>query len=89
MFTISRVLKTNPVTYVLKDSGGDELRAGCYHEEIQKASQKTVFRIETILQERRSVGGRREYLVRWYGYPPHSTVGFPTSCDIEAWWKLK
>lgn len=69
LFTISRVLRTNPVTYVLKDSAGDELRGGFYHEEIQKVGAKTVFRIEAILQERHGVGGRREYLVKWYGYP--------------------
>lgn len=67
LFTVSRIQKTKPVTYVLKDDSGEELRGSFYKEELQKVGDKQVYRIESILNERR-VGARKEYLVKWYGY---------------------
>ena len=68
LFTVSRVQKTSPVTYVLKDASGEELEGSFYEEEIQKVGKKRVFRIENILNTRQK-NKKRQYLVKWLGYP--------------------
>jgi transposase InsO family protein len=70
LFTIKGVNKTIPVTYELRDAGGDDIAGSFYKEELQRVGGKQVFRIEKVLQERRrGRGGReKEYLVKWFGY---------------------
>ena len=68
LFTISRVQHTKPVTYVLKDDHGEEIKGTFYKEEIQKVGEKQVYRIEKILGERQGRSGQKEYLVKWFGY---------------------
>ena len=53
LFTISRVKKTSPLTYVLKKDHGEELGSTFYQEEVQKVGDKEVYRIETVLKHRR------------------------------------
>lgn len=67
LFTISRINKTIPITYVLKDDSGEELNGAFYNEELQKVGHKQIYRIESIIRERRTAGGK-EYLVKWFGY---------------------
>lgn len=69
LFTLSRVKRTEPITYVLKDDHGEELLGTFYHQEIQKVGEKDIFRIEAILKQRPTQRGQREFLVKWYGYP--------------------
>ena len=76
LFTISRVKATTPVTYVLKDDSGEELKGSFYKEELQKVGAKQVYRIEKIIQERPGVGGK-EYLVKWFGYNPSFNSWIP------------
>lgn len=68
LFTISRVNRTTPMTYVLKDDHGEELAGTFYPEEIQKVGEKQIYRIEKVLNQRTGRHGQRQYLVRWYGY---------------------
>ena len=56
MFTISRVKKTTPLSYVLKDDHGEDLEGTFYQEEVQKLGYKEVYRVETVLKHRRGVG---------------------------------
>jgi hypothetical protein len=67
LFTISRVNRTNPIMYVLNDDSGEEVKGSFYKEEIQRVGDKQVYRIESVLQERRR-GKGKEYLVKWFGY---------------------
>ena len=69
LFTVSRVRRTIPITYVLKDDHGKDLLGTFYHQKIQKVGEKDVFRIEAILKERPTSSGQRDFLVKWYGYP--------------------
>src|ERR1700729_3139302 len=48
LFTVSRVNMTNPITYVLKDDGGEELKGAFYKEELQKVRDKQVYRVESV-----------------------------------------
>ena len=68
IFTVSRILRTNPYTYVLKDYNGEELLGAFYKFELQKVKAKTVFKIEKVLAERKVAGAENEVLVRWLGY---------------------
>lgn len=70
LFTVSRVKPTTPRTYVLKDDHGEELKGAFYKEEIQKVGDKRVYRIESVLDERQGPGGRKQYLVKFFGYDP-------------------
>ena len=69
IFTVKKPLRTTPVTYVIEDAGGDELRGSFYERELQRVIPPTYFDIETILDSRKGKGGKREYLVKWSGYP--------------------
>jgi hypothetical protein len=79
LFTISRVNVTNPVTYVGKDDSGEEVKGSFYKEELQKVGDKQVYRIESVIDERRDIRGHKEYLVKWYGYKSsfHSWISEP------------
>jgi hypothetical protein len=70
LFTVSRVNITKPITYVLKDDAGEEVRGSFYKEEIQKVGDKQVYRVESVIQERYNGRRGKEYLVKWYGYNP-------------------
>ena len=76
LFTISRTLNTTPPTYVLKDDNGEELLGSFYSQEIQVVRDKTVFKIEKVLEERRN---GREILVKWLGYPNSFNSWIPKS----------
>ena len=69
LFTINRVLKTNPVTFNIKDDAGEELIGAFYQEELQKVGEKTVYEIERIIRERKTTKGRWEVFVKWKDYP--------------------
>ncbi|XP_008205591.1 uncharacterized protein LOC103315978 [Nasonia vitripennis] len=63
IFTISRVRRTKPVTYELKDFR-DEPIAGCFYEqELSKTAHPDVYLIERVLKRR-----GKEVFVKWLGY---------------------
>jgi len=63
VFTISKIERTNPVTYKITDYNGEEIQGTFYEQELQKTS-KEVFRIEKIVKK-----GKTRSLVKWKGYP--------------------
>ena len=70
LFTVSRInTTTKPITYVLKDDTGAEVKGGFYKEELQKVGDKETYRVESIVRERQGHKGK-EYLVKWFGYNP-------------------
>ena len=75
IFTVSRVMKTSPYTYVIKDYNGEELTGKFYDFEIQKVAGKQIYKIEKVIRERLVPGSEPEVLVRWYGY----------SKDFDSW----
>jgi len=62
-FTVSKIQRTNPVTYKITDYNGEEIQGTFYEQELQKTSQE-VFRIEKIVKK-----GKTKSLVKWRGYP--------------------
>jgi len=63
VFTISKIQRTNPVTYKINDLNDEEIQGTFYEQEFQKTTQE-VFRIEKVVKK-----GKTRSLVKWKGYP--------------------
>jgi len=63
VFTVSKIQRTNPVTYKITDYNDEEVRGTFYGQELLKTSQE-VFRIEKIVKK-----DKTRSLVKWRGYP--------------------
>jgi len=70
LFTIKKILPTEPPTYFLKDLQDEDIRGGFYEQEIQKVSESAepIYRIEKIIKTIKSKNNTK-YLVKWLGYP--------------------
>jgi transposase InsO family protein len=70
IFTVNKVLSTKPTTYKVEDYNGEVLKGSFYLAELQQVPDKPdrVYRIEKVLKTRK-VRGRKEYFVKWQGYP--------------------
>jgi len=62
VFAVSKIQRTNPVTYKITDYNGEEIQGTFYEQEFQKTSQE-VYRIEKIMKK-----GKTRSLVKWRGY---------------------
>lgn len=62
IFQIERIKKTNPVTYLLRDENGHNIKGGFYEQELQPTKQSNVYLIEQILRKK----GNKIY-VKWLG----------------------
>jgi len=63
IFRISQVQHTDPPTYKIIDTKGEEIQGSFYEQELQKTSQE-VFRIEKVIKRQ----GNKS-LVKWLDYP--------------------
>jgi len=63
VFTVSKIQRTNPVTYKITEYNVEEIHGTFYEQELQKTSQE-VYRIEKIEKK-----GKTKSLVKWRGYP--------------------
>jgi hypothetical protein len=69
LFTVSKVLKTNPVTYKIKDFNDEEVTGLFYEQELVKFDkQDQDYEVEKILKTR-TRNNKKEYFVKWVGYP--------------------
>ncbi|GBN09401.1 hypothetical protein AVEN_36815-1 [Araneus ventricosus] len=65
IFAISEVMKTDPITYKIKDLNGKEIKGTYYEKELVKYHKKDeLFRIEKIIKKKGD-----KYFVKWLGYP--------------------
>lgn len=62
LFVISKVLKTNPITYRIRDMDGEEIVGSFYEAEMVKYNED-LYEIEKILKENKG-----KLLVKWKGY---------------------
>jgi len=67
VFTVSKVLDTDPVTYKLIDYNKDQIEGSFYSQELQKTDTGDYYEVEKILDTRK-VGKKKEYLVKFYGW---------------------
>jgi len=62
VFAVKKVLYTNPTTYKITDSGGEEFQGYFYEQELQKMSQE-MYRIEHMIKRKSKVAS-----VKWLSY---------------------
>src|SRR6218665_544760 len=63
VFTVTKILYTDPPTYKISDYNGEEIQGTFYEPELQKTTQE-IYRIEKIIRKR----GKKSF-VKWLGYP--------------------
>lgn len=68
VFVVDKVLVTNPTTYQLRDSKGEQIHGSYYEKELQEVSPSKQFLIEKIVDERH-FNGDTQYYVKFKGYP--------------------
>lgn len=65
IFIISDVLKTDPITYRIKDLNNEDVKGTFYEKELVKYDKKDeIYKIEKIIRKKGN-----KYLVKWLGYP--------------------
>ena len=72
VFKVIRVIRSNPVTYVIEDMAQQRVEGAFYGPEMVKTQKPEHFDIESILQTRtKTVRGRKtkQHLVKWLHYP--------------------
>ena len=67
IFTVSKILKTNPIQVKLRDYNDEEIIGSFYLPEIQAVDMPEDFEIEEILSQKR-VNGQLQYYVKRLGY---------------------
>ena len=77
MFTVSKIQRTNPVTYKITDYNDEEVQGTFYEQELQKTSQE-VFRIEKIVKK-----DKTRSLVKGRGIQKVSTHGLTTKILLK------
>ncbi|CAD5207684.1 unnamed protein product [Bursaphelenchus xylophilus] len=68
IFKITKINRTNPITFELVDSEGEPIEGRFYTEELSLTSEDTEYRIEKILKTRLRKG-IKEGFVKWIGFP--------------------
>ena len=68
VFTVISVGTKEPIQIKIKDYAGNEIDGSYYKQEVQVVDKPEMYRIERIIRTRK-VGGVKEYLVKWLGYP--------------------
>jgi hypothetical protein len=68
IFLVTERLDTTPSTYRISDMAGEAVTGSFYVQELQKITPPDYYDIEKILSTR-TRNGRKEYLVKWAGYP--------------------
>lgn len=68
IFKISKVLKTDPITYKIKDMNNEEIIGSFYEQEMGKYESE-LFEVEKILKR-----SRGKVLVKWKGYDSTSWI---------------
>lgn len=70
MFVVSEVLKTDPITYRIKDLANEDIKGTFYENELVKYHKKdNIYKIEKIIKKKGD-----KYLVKWLGYPETSWI---------------
>lgn len=85
IYTVKKVIKSHPITYILEDALGEELKGKMYEQELQKTKQGglgELYVIEKIL-ETKTVRGQKQSLVKWKGFPDKFNSWVLTSSIVQ------
>jgi hypothetical protein len=77
IYTIEKVQKTIPITYIIKDSLGEVIQGSFYTEELQKTNQE-IYRVEKVIRKKK-IDGVEHALVKWSGYSKKYNQWIPMS----------
>ncbi|KAE9522627.1 hypothetical protein AGLY_016990 [Aphis glycines] len=77
IFTVSKILQTNPITYQLKDESDNIILGGFYEQEIKLTNFPNTFLIERIIKK-----VKNNMLVKWLGFDS-SQNSWISSSDIS------
>ena len=68
VFVVTSVRTQEPIQITVKDLNGEPVEGSFYKEEVQVVAKPERYNIEHVVQTRK-VRGKKEYLVKWLGYP--------------------
>lgn len=63
IFTINKILKTDPMTYLINDYKGNPIQGCVYAEEMQLTKQPNIYLVEKILRKK-----NKQVYVKWLGF---------------------
>lgn len=63
IFTVKKIQYTDPITYLLSDWEGNDIKGGVYAEEMQKVKYPDVYLVEKILRRKNN-----KVYVKWLGF---------------------
>ena len=70
IFTIRKVEKTTPISYWLSDLKNRPIQGIVYHKELSPVKLPDKYYVEKVISSRiNRQTGKRQYLVKWMGYP--------------------
>lgn len=65
---IEKDTQTNPSTFRIEDLNEERIKGSFYGEELQTVDKPEAFTVEEVIRSRR-VRGKKQFLVKWDGYP--------------------
>ena len=82
IFTVMKRYNWDVPMYTIKDSNNERLRGRFYEFELQKVTPPEYYIVEEIINER-GKGAKKEYYVKWRGYPA-SANSWVKASDVVA-----
>ena len=82
VFTVAEQKKTVPPTYKLQDFDNIIINGSFYKPKLQKIEKPERYQVEWIVKTQTTKGGKKQYLVKWLGYPESSNSWVD---NIEKW----
>ena len=82
IFTIAKRFSREAPVYSVKDSNDEPLTGTFYEFELQKVTQPEFYTVEEILKER-GRGTKKEYYVKWKGYPASANSWIKASDVVD------
>ena len=82
IFTIAKRFSRDEPVYSVKDSNDEPLTGTFYEFELQKVTAPEFYTVEEILKER-GRGAKKEYYVKWKGYPASANSWIKASDVVD------
>lgn len=77
IFTVKKIQYTDPITYLLADWEGNDIKGGVYGHEMQKVKFPNVYLVEKILRKKKD-----KVYVKWLGFDKRYNSWIDVNIDI-------